>query len=156
MFCPTNTLCVWLSLPSPGHLPDPGIEPMSPALQADFLPLYHLFCLGFPGDSDGTECACSAGEAGSIPGLGRSPGERNGNTPSVPAWEKPWAEEPNRLQFMGSQRIREDWVTDTHTHTHTHTHKFCPNPMHNTESVCNTKSETLDTIWMLDDYDLSI
>ena len=27
-----------LSFPSPGDLPDPGIEPKSPALQADFLP----------------------------------------------------------------------------------------------------------------------
>ena len=27
-----------LSFPSPGDLPDPGIEPMSPALQADSLP----------------------------------------------------------------------------------------------------------------------
>ena len=27
-----------LPFPSPGHLPDPGIEPMSPALQADSLP----------------------------------------------------------------------------------------------------------------------
>ena len=27
-----------LSFPSPGDLPDPGIEPTSPALQADFLP----------------------------------------------------------------------------------------------------------------------
>ena len=27
-----------LSFPSPGDLPDPGIEPRSPALQADFLP----------------------------------------------------------------------------------------------------------------------
>ena len=27
-----------LPFPSPGHLPDPGIEPMSPALQADDLP----------------------------------------------------------------------------------------------------------------------
>ena len=26
-----------LPLPSPGHLPDPGIEPRSPALQADAL-----------------------------------------------------------------------------------------------------------------------
>ena len=25
-------------LPSPGHLPDPGIKPTSPALLADFLP----------------------------------------------------------------------------------------------------------------------
>ena len=34
---------------------------------------------GFPGDSDGKESACNAGDPGSIPGLGRSPGERNGN-----------------------------------------------------------------------------
>jgi len=27
-----------LPFPSPGDLPDPGIEPMSPALQADSLP----------------------------------------------------------------------------------------------------------------------
>ena len=27
-----------LPFPSPGDLPDPGIEPMSPALQADYLP----------------------------------------------------------------------------------------------------------------------
>ena len=29
----------WLPLPPPGNPPDPGIEPMSPALQADSLPL---------------------------------------------------------------------------------------------------------------------
>ena len=28
----------WVALPSPGDLPDPGIEPGSPALQADALP----------------------------------------------------------------------------------------------------------------------
>ena len=31
-----------LPSPSPGDLPDPGIEPGSPALQADSLPLCHL------------------------------------------------------------------------------------------------------------------
>ena len=31
-----------LSFPSPGDLADPGIEPMSPALQSDSLPLSHL------------------------------------------------------------------------------------------------------------------
>ena len=31
-----------------------------------------------PGGSDGKESACNAGEPGSIPGLGRSPGEANG------------------------------------------------------------------------------
>ena len=31
----------WVAIPSPGDLPDPGIEPRSPALQADSLPLNH-------------------------------------------------------------------------------------------------------------------
>ena len=34
---------------------------------------------GFLSDSDGTEFACNAGDPGSIPGLGRYPGEGNGN-----------------------------------------------------------------------------
>ena len=34
--------------------------------------------LGFPHASDGKESACNAGDLGSIPGLGRSPGEGNG------------------------------------------------------------------------------
>ena len=33
---------------------------------------------GFPGGSDGQESACNAEDLGSIPGLGRSPGEGNG------------------------------------------------------------------------------
>ena len=35
--------------------------------------------LGFPGGSEGKASACSAGDLGLIPGLGRSPGEGNGN-----------------------------------------------------------------------------
>ena len=34
--------------------------------------------LGFSGDSDGKELACSARDLGLIPGLGRSPGGGNG------------------------------------------------------------------------------
>ena len=33
---------------------------------------------GFPGGSAGKESACSVGDLGSIPGLGRSPGEGKG------------------------------------------------------------------------------
>ena len=36
------------------------------------------FSRGFPGGSDGKESACNAGALGSIPGLGRSPGEGHG------------------------------------------------------------------------------
>ena len=34
-----------------------------------------MFSLGFPGSSAGKESACSAGDPGLIPGLGRSAGE---------------------------------------------------------------------------------
>ena len=33
-----------------------------------------------PGGSDGKESSCNVGDPGSIPGLGRSPGEGNGNS----------------------------------------------------------------------------
>ena len=35
--------------------------------------------MGFSDVSGGKESACNAGDPGSIPGLGRSPGEGNGN-----------------------------------------------------------------------------
>ena len=35
--------------------------------------------LAFPGGSDGKESVCHVGDLGWIPGLGRSPGEGNGN-----------------------------------------------------------------------------
>ena len=37
-----------LPLPSPGDLPDPGTEPVSPAWQADSLPLRHQGSLRLP------------------------------------------------------------------------------------------------------------
>ena len=36
--------------------------------------------LGFPGGSNSEESACNAGDVGSIPGSGRSPGEKDGYT----------------------------------------------------------------------------
>ena len=44
----------------------------------------------------------NAGDAVSIPGLGRSPGEGNGKpTPVFLPWKIPWTEEHDRLQSMG-------------------------------------------------------
>ena len=34
---------------------------------------------------------------------------------SILAWRIPWTEEPGRLQSMGSQRVRHNWVTNPHT-----------------------------------------
>ena len=41
---------------------------------------------GFPGGSDGKESVYNAGYLGSIPGLGRFPGERHGNPLCVLIW----------------------------------------------------------------------
>ena len=38
----------------------------------------NTYTLGFPGGSVGHDSTCSAGDGGSIPGLGSSPGEGNG------------------------------------------------------------------------------
>ena len=45
--------------------------------------------MGFPGDSDGEESACNAGEPGSIPGLGIFSGEGNGNPLQYSCLENP-------------------------------------------------------------------
>ena len=34
---------------------------------------------------------------------------------SILSWRIPWTEEPGGLQSMGLQRVRHDWVTNTHT-----------------------------------------
>ena len=71
-------------------------------------------CMGFPSSSDGKASDCNAGDPGSIPGLGRSPGEGNGNPFRYPCLENPmdsrgwWA-----VQTMGSQRVRHDSATNT-------------------------------------------
>ena len=67
----------------------PGsLSVMSDSLQADSLPpappgvtlkCYFLLYLDFPGGSDGKASVYNEGDPGSIPGLGRSPGEGNGN-----------------------------------------------------------------------------
>ena len=44
--------------------------------------------MGFPGGSDGKESVCSAGDLGSIPGLGRSPGGRTDDPHQYSGMEK--------------------------------------------------------------------
>ena len=70
----------WVTVPSPRDLPNPGIEPKSPALQAmkDKGKLEFLFRKEF---------ACSAGDPGSIPGSGISPREGNGKPLPYPCLE---------------------------------------------------------------------
>ena len=51
--------------------------------------LYLFWHLRLPFSSDGKESACNAGDLSSIPGLGRSPGEVNGNPLQYSGLENP-------------------------------------------------------------------
>ena len=64
--------------------------------------------MGFPGSSGSGASAHNAEDLGSIPGLGRSPGEEMATHSSILAWKIPWTEEPGRLQSMGSLRVGHD------------------------------------------------
>ena len=64
---------------------------------------------GLPGGSDGKASVYNAGDLGSSPGLGRFPGEENGNPLQYSCLENPmdggaWC----RLLSMGSQRVGHD------------------------------------------------
>ena len=56
--------------------------------------------------------AGDTGHRGSIPGLGRSPGGGNGNPLQYSCLENPMDRGAWPLQFTGSQRIRQNWVTE--------------------------------------------
>ena len=64
--------------------------------------------------SDGKESAGNAGDLGSIPGLGRSSGEGNGNPFQYSCLENSMHKGAWRaVQSMGSQRVGHKWVINT-------------------------------------------
>ena len=72
--------------------------------------------MDFPGGSDGKESACNAEDPGSIPGLGRSLGEGNGN--------------PLQYSYLENSTDTGAWWTTVHgvaksrtrlSNSHTHT-----------------------------------
>ena len=121
-----------LPFPSPGDLPNPGIEPWSPALQADTegqtlydstymslfngyrVPAWHggnhsgnRVCWGYPGGSVVKNPPANAGDArdgGRSLGLEDPPEKEMATHSSICAWRISWTEEPGGLQHMGLQR----------------------------------------------------
>ena len=71
---------------------------------------------GFPGDSDGKESDCNAGDLGSIPGVGRSPGEGNDNPPQCSCLGNPMDRGAWQAIVQGVTKI---WtqLSDFHSHS---------------------------------------
>ena len=67
--------------------------------------------MGSPSGSVVKNPPAKAGDAGLIPGSGRSPGEGDGNRLQYSCLEIPWIEEPGALQSMGLQRAGHNSAT---------------------------------------------
>ena len=130
------------TVPTPALSVVPLALSLDPYYSKDFFHLQYKICLDFPGGSDSKASVYNVRDLGSIPGLGRFPGEGNGNPLQYSCLKNPmgggaWC----RLLSMGSQRVAHDWATSlsflmdilhsstdmhmctcAHTHTDTHTH----------------------------------
>ena len=69
--------------------------------------MYQEYNVGFHGDTDGKESACNAGDLGSIPQLGISPGKENGN--------------PLQLYCLENSMDRRAWQATVHVVTKSQT-----------------------------------
>ena len=72
---------------------------------------------GFPGGSDGKQSACNVGDLGSIPGLGRSPEEGNGNSLQYSCLEN---SRDRRAWWPSVPGVTKSDMTEQLTHTGIH------------------------------------
>ena len=158
--CPCALLCTETSVPrTPAHhtasplhsnLPYCPSKPLSLAMVTFTLPLYF-------GTSLVAQLVkasvCNAGDPGSIPGSGRSPGEGHGNPLQSLAWKIPWTEEPDRLQSMGLQRVGHDWAT---SHSLFWRRKQQPTPVLLLGEFCGQRSGTGCSLWKSKQLDMTV
>ena len=78
----------------------------------------HMVGWGFLGGSDGTESALNAGDLGFIPGLGRSPGEGNGNPLQYSWLENSRDRAAGRTTVHRVAKSGYDWATNIFTFLH--------------------------------------
>jgi len=94
----------------------------------------------------GKEPACNAGDLGSIPGLGRSPEERNGNPLQYSCLRIPWTEEPGGLQSMGLQSRTYTHLTHTYTRWLWFSQYTCINIYVTIDNVCHLTKYSGNTL----------
>ena len=111
------------SLPASGSFPmsqlltwggqSTGVSALASSLPKKYIYFRHtLYHRMSPGGSDGKESACNAADWGSIPGLGRSPGEGNGNPLQYPCLKNPVDRRAWRATVHGvTQSDTNEWLT---------------------------------------------
>ena len=107
--------------------------------------------LGFPGGSDGKVSACNAGDLGSIPGLGRSPGEGNGSPLHYSPLESSMDREAWWVTVHGvaqswTRRSTEWW---THINTHCFTSWRFIKHLRVSDPVADTGDSEMNRPWLL-------
>ena len=91
----------------PGRLQSMGSQRVGHDWVTFPFPFPTIFPWGFPNGSDFKESACNAGDAGLIPGSGRSPGEGSGNPLQYSCLGSPMV----RGTGQGWRRVEYDWAT---------------------------------------------
>ena len=91
----------------PGGLPSMGSHRVRHDWNILVVVVVYVY-MDFPGGSDDKASVYNVRDLGSIPGLGRFPGEGNGNPLQCPAWRIPGTEEPGGLLSVGSHRVGHD------------------------------------------------
>ena len=80
--------------------------------------LHRLSLYFFPHSSVGKESICNAGDLGSIPGLGRSPGEGNGNPLQYSCLENPMDKGAWQVTVHGVARVGHNLMAKPHFFPH--------------------------------------
>ena len=99
---------------SPTQGPNPGF--LHCRLTLFLLMLKIKAWLGFPGGSEDKASACNAGDSGLIPGVGRAPGEGNGNSLQYSCLENPMGRGAGQATVHGVAKSRTRLAT-SHMHT---------------------------------------
>ena len=77
------------------------------SLPRELLYVYPIHVLGFSGGSDGKASDCNAVDPGSVSGLGKSPGEGNGNPLQYSCLENPMDRGAWRATVHG---VTKNWI----------------------------------------------
>ena len=90
-----------------------------PFLSINKLLYFVILTGGFPNGSSSKESACNAGDAGSIPGPGRSLGGGIGNRFQYPCLENPMNRRAWCATVHRATRVEHDWAWDEWSDGHT-------------------------------------